>query len=65
MFHPYLVYMGGGGLSSLLRGPKSGSIGTYLGCVLLPSTIYSLPHFLEHDVRERQDGRLVVVTVGD
>ena len=75
VFHPYLVYMGQvrapeefppwsqGCLNTLLRGPKTGSITTYLVCVLLPSALYSLPHFLEHKLLGNIGGKVVVATV--
>ena len=63
VFHPYLVYMGQGCLNTLLRGPKAGGIATYLACVLLPSALYSLPHFLEHRLIGKVGGKMVVAMV--
>lgn len=59
VFHPYLVYTGQGCFAAFIRGPKRKSMIVYLVCILVPSTIYSLPHFFEHKVMRDGNGMIM------
>ena len=52
-----------GCFAAFIRGPKRKSMIVYLVCILVPSTIYSLPHFFEHKVITVIVVVVVIVTV--
>ena len=54
IFHPYKIYSVNSVLATILRGPKRKHIILYLICVLFPSIVYCIPHFLEYTAH-RQD----------
>ena len=60
VFYPYMVYSVEGCLSPFLRGPKRKHLILYLIAVLIASTIYCIPHFLEHTT-QRKNGSIILV----
>ena len=46
-----MIYIFQGCFAAFIRGPKRKSMIVYLVCILVPSALYSLPHFFEHRVK--------------
>ena len=59
VFYPYMIYSVEGCLSTLLRGPKRKHMILYLIGVLIPSTLYCVPHFLEYTI-SRRNGTIII-----